>query len=289
MTDIAIQQTTVDGVTKYTMAFPLTDEEGNAILDRAGKPRFTNLIADSESELAIKAAQGHLEVSRALNRANQHIDTLKNKRPTPARVQPDLRPKPMTADEQLEVGLQMQDPRKAAAAIEKVIESRVAPVATAVENQGKNLDIEARRRIAGEFFSRHPEYNLSANGQMLGRWLQENGYDFTLDNIEIAFATLQDRLARIAPRNEPPVVAAPDNAAPGNETPNPGDPPTPPRRAPVSGISNSQATGAPVSRQHFPYTRDQLLTMAYKHDQKYLELIRNPATNAMVNAVLAGR
>jgi hypothetical protein len=167
MTDIAIQQTTVDGVTKYTMAFPLTDEEGNAILDRAGKPRFTNLIADSESELAIKAAQGHLEVSRALNRANQHIDTLKNKRPTPARVQPDLRPKPMTADEQLEVGLQMQDPRKAAAAIEKVIESRVAPVATAVENQGKNLDIEARRRIAGEFFSRHPEYNLSANGERL--------------------------------------------------------------------------------------------------------------------------
>ena len=41
--------------------------------------------------------------------------------------------------------------------------------------------------------------------------------------------------------------------------------------------------------QQLPYTRDQLLTMAFRHDPKYTELISNPKTNAMVNAVLPGR
>jgi hypothetical protein len=287
MTGLAMREVTVDGVTKYTIAFPLTDEDGKPINDRSGKPRFTNIVGDSPAEVVSKLAQANLEVTRALNRSNQHIETLKNKKPTPAKQPADLKGKPLTDDERVQVGLELQDPRKAAAAIEKVVESRVAPVVTAVQDQGQTLDIEARKQVARQFFARHPEYNLSANGQMLGQWLSQNGYEFSLDNIEIAFANLQDKLAR-KPDNAPP-PPVPDNALPGNEPPNPGTPPTPQRRAPVSGISNAQVSGTPVTRQNFPYTRDELLKMAYRNDQKYVELISNPKTNAMVNAVLAGR
>lgn len=289
MTELAMQEVVLDGVTKYTIAFPLTDEDGKPILDRAGNPRFTNIIGETPGDVVGKLAIANLESARALNRSNQHIETLKSKRPTPARPAPDFKSKPLTPDEQTQVGLDVQDPRKAAAAIEKVVESRLAPVVTAVQDQSQTIDIEARKRVAREFFARHPDYNLTANGQMLGQWLSSNGYEFTLDNIEIAFATLQDNLARrpAAPDNAP--LVPPDNAAPGNEPPNPGTPPTPQRRAPVSGISNSQVSGTPVSRQSFPYTRDQLLTMAMKNDPKYVELISNRETNAMVNAVLIGR
>jgi len=287
MTDPVMQEVVLDGVTKYTIAFPLTDEEGKPINDRAGNPRFTNIVGESPAEVVSKLALANLEVSRALNRSNQHIETLKHKKPTPVRQAPDLKGKALTSDEQTQIGLDVQDPRKAAAAIEKVVESRLAPVVTAVQDQGQTIDIEARKRVAREFFARHPEYNLSANGQMLGQWVATNGYEFTVDNIEIAFATLQDRLARIPPRA--PANAAPDNAAPGNEPPNPGTPPTQQRRAPVGGLSNSQVSGTPVSKQHFPYTRDQLLKMAMKNDPKYAELISKPDTNAMVNAVLLGR
>ena len=289
MSELAIKTVVVDGATKYTMAFPLTDENGQAILDRAGNPRFTNIVGESPEDVAVKIAEANIQVSRALDRANKHIDTLKNKKPTVRRAPANLRPTPLNDDDRVQVGLDLQDPRKAAAAIEKVVESRVAPVAGELERQGETLDLEARKRVARDFFGRHPEYNLSANGALLGKWLSENGYEFTLDNIEIAFANLQDRLARKPePRNDPPPSVV-DNAAPGNEPPNPGNPPPPIRRAPVGGISNSQVSGTPANRQPFPYTRQELLQMAFKHDPRYTELIQNPKTNAMVNAVLAGR
>lgn len=285
--ELEMQETVVEGVTKYTIAFPLTDDTGQPITDRQGKQRFTNLIADSPSELVRKIAESNLEVTRALDRANKHIDTLKNKKPTPAQPVRKFESKPLTAEEQVQVGLDAQDPRKAAAAIQRVVESvvPVAQITDAVKQTAQNQDTESRLRVAREFFGRHPEYNNSANGTILGKWVYEGGYDFTVDNLEIAFAANEDRLAR----NAPPNNARPDNAAPGNEPPNPGASPSPTRRVPVSGISNSQASGRPLAASQLPYTRDQLLAMAYKHDPRYTELIQDPVKNKMVNAILAGR
>jgi hypothetical protein len=291
MTDLAMQSTVVDGVTKYTITFPLTDEAGQPILDRNGKPRVTNIIGDSPEEVVSKLAQANLEVTRALDRSNKFAETLKNKKPTPARPPADLKPKSLTADESMQVGLDLQDPRKAAAAIEKVVESRVAPVAGEVTRQAQSLDIKARNEIALQFIGLHrgDYWPADANNALLNGYLAANNLEFSLNNLEIAFAALADKLASrpAPPRNDPP--APPDNALPGNEPPNPGTPPSPQRRAPVSGIRESQASGVPLARQHFPYTKDQLLSMAYKRDPKYRELISNPATNAMVTAVLSGR
>ena len=286
MPEPTMQTTVVDGATKYTIAFPLTDETGQPLLDRKGSPRFTNLIADSPEELVTKIAQANLEISRALDRSQKHIETLKNKKPTPARAPVDLKPKTMTADEQMSIGLDLQDPRKAAAAIEKVVESRVAPVVNVVEQQSQALDIEERRRIALAFFRNHPEYSTSANGGLLAKWLSENGYEFTLDNIEIAFATIQDRLARIPPPAPAPPNALPDNAPPANE-PNPGTPPAQPRRAPVGGIRSDQATGIPA--RELTLTRAQALEMLHKRPREYEQWMQDPKRNAILNRALAGR
>ena len=289
---IEMKEVVIDGQTKYTIAFALTDENGEPLRDRAGNPRFTNLTADTPAELVTKIAKANLEVSRALNRSNQHIETLK-KTPTPKRAAPNLETKPLTPDEQVQVGLDAQDPRKAAEAIKKVVES-VVPVAQIkgeIERQGQDAERDRRVRVAREFFGRHPEYNTHANGALLGKWLNENGYEFSVDNIEIAFVALQDRLAPIhppAPRNDPPPAPViPDNAAPGNEPPNSGTPPALPRRAPTSGISNSQASGRPASATVL--TRQQALEMLYKRPREYEAWMRDPVKNQILNQALAGR
>lgn len=282
--DLEMRETVVDGVTKFTIAFPLTGDDGQPILDRFGKPRFTNLIADSAGELVRKIAGANLEVTRALDRANKHIDTLKNKKPTPARVEPKMQGKPMTDEERMQIGLDLQDPRKAAEAAKRVVESvvPVTEITEEVKRQAQQQGIEARRRLAGEFFARHPEYNNAASGALLGKWLVENGYEFSLDNLEIAFAAISDRLAQNPPKN-----AVPDNAAPGNELPNPGASPSPTRRVPVSGISNSQASGTP--RNELALTRAQALDMLHKEPRRYEAWMKDPAKNAILNKALAGR
>ena len=289
----------VDGVTKYAIAFPMTDENGQPLLDRNGKPRFSNHVADSEAELVAKIANSNIEVSRALERANRHIETLKNRKPTPKAAPADLKGKTLTAEEKTQIGLDTQDPRKAADAIARVVES-VVPVdkiTGEVQRQGQTIDIEARKRIAREFIGSHVQDYLpiEANNAMLNQWLIAQNLEFSVGNLEIAMANLGDKLVtprRVVPPadNAPnPDNAPPDNAAPGNEPPNPGTPPSPQRRPPTSGISSSQVSDRPTAGTGLPYTRDQLLKMAMAQDPKYDALIRDPVKNAMVNRILSGR
>ena len=290
MNDFAMKTIEVDGATKYTINFPLTDEQGQPLLDRAGKARVTHLIADSAEELITKMATSNLEVSRALDRSNRHIETLKSKRPTPRAVAPDLKAKPLSQEETIQVGLDIQDPRKAAAAVEKMVESRIGPVAGEVERQRQTLDQTAKVRLGREFFSRHKDdlADIAANGSMLAKWITENELDWTLDNLEIAFVTLGDRLVRpVPPRNAAPAEPAPGNDAPGNEEPNPGTPPPPQRRAPVGGIRDSQASARPGASAVL--TKQQALDMLYKDPRKYEAWMRDPEKNAILNRALAGR
>ena len=117
----------VDGVTKYMINFPLTDETGAPLLDRQQRPRFTNLTADSPEELIGKMATANIEAARALDRSNHYIDTLKNKKPTPRTPAPKIEAKPLSPEEKVQTGLDLQDPRKAADAVARVVES-VVPV-----------------------------------------------------------------------------------------------------------------------------------------------------------------
>lgn len=284
----AMTTTVVDGVTKYTISYPLTGEDGQPILDRNQKPRFTNLVADTIEELVQKQAAQNIEVARALERSSKRFETL-NRRPTTKVAAAEIKATPLTPEEEIQVGLDSQDPRKAASAIKRVVQSvvPVAEITTEVQRQAKTLDLQARFDIVRQFVKNNKDYlPIEANNALLNRYLIQNDLEFTVANLEYAAAALAPNL--VARPAAPPNNAPPNNAPPENEPPNRGNRPAQPGTAPVSGLSNSQASGRSVGTT-LPYTRDQLLRMAAAQDPRYDELIKNPRTNAMVNQVLAGR
>ena len=294
MTDYAMQTIQVDGVTKYSINFALTDEAGAPLLDRNGNARVTNLISETVEDLVAKMAKANVEASRQAAKANDKLNTVMNRRPTPRAAAPDFKGKPLTQEEQVQVGLDAQDPRKAAAAIQRVVESvvPVAQITGEVERQAATLDLEARRRIAREFFFRHKAdvADISANGAMLSQWLMEKGYEFSLDNLEIAFATLGDALAKpkpVVPANDPPPELV-RNDAPRNDPPNSGIPPSQQRRAPVGGIPNSVASAQPGASVPV-LTKAQAMEMLIKRPREYEAWMSDPVKNKILNAALASR
>jgi hypothetical protein len=291
MTEPAMQTVVVDGKTKYTISFKLTNDNGNPIFDQHGKQRMTNLTADSVEELVSKMATANIEASRVAERANRFAETLKNTKPTEVRPAPDLKPKELTADEKMQVGLDSQDPRKAADAIERVVKAvvPVAQITEEVERQRRDTDHEKRLRLAGEFVRGHrADYNpIEANNALMKQYLAENNLEYSLGNLERAFAALQAKLAPIAvpaPRNDAP--PEPGNDGPDNEPPNP-EPPPPMRRTPVGGIRDSQASGRPAS--DLVLTKAQALDMLYNRKSEYEAWMQDPKKCAILGRALAGR
>jgi hypothetical protein len=282
---IEMKTVEVEGKTKYTISYPLTDEAGQPLLDRMGQQRMTNLTADTVEELVQKQAQQNLEVARALERSSRRFDALQ-KKPT-AKVAPvKIEGKPLSDEEKIQVGLDMQDPRKAAGAVQRVVESAVPvkEIASEVERQGQVQDVEARKRIAREFIASHKDYlPIDANNALLNKYLIENNLEFSVANLEFAAAAMADKLVPVPARKND--AAPSDNALPDNETPNREVPPK--RNAPVSGISNSQVSGRPTSDTVL--TKKQALDMLYKEPAKYEAWMRDPKKNAILNAALASR
>lgn len=297
---LEVRSIVVDGVTKYSLSYPLTDESGQPLLDRNQKPRFTNLVAGSPEELAVKVAEANIEVARALNRSQRHNEILQGRRPTAAATPAKIEAKPLTQDEKVQVGLDTQDPRKAADAIQRVVESvvPVEQIRTEVQRQGKKLDTKDRHDIALAFFRAEPDYlPVEGNNALLNKYLAENNLEFSVENLQFAYATLSvanklavARRAASAPANDPPpspANASPDNAPP-NDAPNSGTPPAQERRAPVGGIRNDQV-GARPAGDTTVLTKTQALEMLYRDPQKYESWMRDPVKNAILNRALASR
>jgi hypothetical protein len=288
---LEMQEVVIEGVTKYTISYPLTDESGQPMLDRNQKPRYTNLIADSPAELVKKQAQANLEVARALERSSRRFDTLSSRTPTKKAAATELKGKPLTQEETVQVGLDMQDPRKAAGAVQRVVESvvPVKEITNEVQRQGQKIDLSERDKIALRFIGKNKDTYLAieANNAMLNQYLVANDLAFTVENLEIAAATLGPKLVppRSAPKNDPP--PSPDNASPDNAPPNPGNSP-PERRAPVGGIRNDQASASPAGNGS-RLTRQQALDMLYKEPAKYEAWMRDPVKNKILNDALRSR
>ena len=293
---LAMQTTLVDGVTKYTINYPLTDDDGQPILDRNKKPRVTNLVADSPEELVAKIASSNLELARTLERSNKRFETINNRRPTPRVAAAEIAAKPLTPDERMQVGIDAQDPRKAADAIQRVIESTVPvrEITAEVERQGKTVDRNERIRISREFVGKNRETYLAvdANNAMLNQYLAQKGLEFTVENLEYAAGILADRLVepprRATPAPQNAAQPSPDNASPENEAPNPGLPPAPQRRAPTSGLRNSQVSDRPAG-DGSTLTRTQALDMLYNDRDKYEAWLKDPVKAAILTRALQGR
>jgi hypothetical protein len=287
---IHMETVEVDGKTKYTISYPLTDESGQPLLDRNQKPRFTNLVADSIEELVQKQAQANLEVARALERSSRRFDAL-NRQPTKKTPATKLEGKPLTQEEKVQIGLDAQDPRKAADAMQRVVESvvPVKEITQEVQRQGQSMDLNARKEIARAFIAGHKDYlPIEANNALLNRYIIEQNLEFSVENLEFAAAAMADKLvaprAPAAAKNEP---SPSDNEPAENAPPNSGTAP-PKRSAPVGGLSNSQVSGRPAG-DGLVLTKQQALDMLFKDRAKYEAWMRDPVKNAILNKALNSR
>jgi hypothetical protein len=292
-----MQTVVVDGTTKYTISYPLTGEDGQPLFDRNQKPRFTNIVADSPEELITKQALQNQEVSRALDRSSRRFETLSGRKPTTRVAAAELKSTPLTQEEEVQVGLDAQDPRKTAGAIRRVVESvvPVEEITSEVKRQAQTIDVEARKNVARAFIASAKDYlPIEANNALLNKYLLANNLEFTVENLEFAAAAMGPSL--VAPRRErtetqtlpendlPPST---ENAPPENAPPNRDTPPAQTRRVPVSGISNSQVSGRQTSETVL--TNAQAREMLFKDRAKYEAWMRDPVKNKILNAALASR
>ena len=209
------------------------------IKDSSGKVvRRIHLEASTQEELNTKIADSYSRLTEA-------YEDLKTKKLTVKKEEPAA---PAMTDSELEELVKEirkgDDPKAAVAALKKVTgtdqldaeRQRLAREQEAVEAQ----------RVSNEFMRRHiHDFNpCEANGKKIGEYItgknpQGEVYDWTLDNLELAFIAVQSELA--------PVVAA-NPAATAQPTPAPVVPANPePTVAPVATVTPVEAPAAPVA------------------------------------------
>jgi hypothetical protein len=142
----------------------------------------------------------HLEVANKLMDAQMHasqrIDELKSNRkfdePKPKK---EVKPRVLTADERFKMAQDMQDPSKAAEAVNTAVEAAVGvPLSEIAERlQGDDQQSEAER-ISAEciaFAQATPEFfQCKYNAELIVEWLTVKGKPITRNNCAIAFEHL---------------------------------------------------------------------------------------------------
>lgn len=173
-----------------------------------GRP--TRIAATSWPEFIAKKDECHAQATRAFNRLKSQKTSFKQQQPAePQYAQ-------LTDEEMAQAikDLKGDDPAKAVIAARKIAGSEVAKDRTAA----REAEAKANgQRIGYEFMRRHAnDFNpCKANSDLLGKFLDDNGLEFTVDNLELAFIAQEDKLAPVAvparreevpPVENPPVV-----------------------------------------------------------------------------------
>jgi hypothetical protein len=259
---------------RFVIDFQPKDEAGRPI----GKP--THLEADTQEELNEKLRQAYENAVRALHRQNEALARLRAAKPTLKEPEPTFKPKQMTADEEYQAGLEAQNPQTFSKAVAKVVET-ILPVkeVTTESQEARQARMKAEEtRVARLWMAQHSDYYpCEANSRLLGAYLEENGMAWTIDNLEIAFAACEDRLA-----TRPAQKAAPSNETPSNE---PATPSNPPQKKSASGIMPGQFTAnKPVRAAGM--TKKEAVELAKKNPGEYKRMMRDPKLAKILETAL---
>lgn len=174
-------------IQRIVQEYQVKDESGNPI----GRP--THLEARTWPEFISKKDECHVQATRAFNRLKSQKVSFKQQQPS----EPEYKP---LSDEDMAVlikDLKGDDPAKAVAAARKIAGSEVAKDREAAREAEK---VAEGKRIGYEFMQRHVhDFNpCKANSEIIGKYLEENNLEFTLDNLEIAFIAKENELAPVA-------------------------------------------------------------------------------------------
>jgi hypothetical protein len=285
------------------------------VKDESGAPigRPTHLEARSWAEFIAKKDECHVQATRAFNRLKSQKVSFKQQP-----VEPEY--KPLT-DEEMAVlvkDLKGDDAAKAVAAARKIAGSEVAKDREAA----REAEAKAKgKQIGYEFMQRHVhDFNpCKANSELIGKFLEENNLEFTLDNLELAFVAKEHELAPVSvpasrvavpPVDNPPATvpealpavqhpsaelaarqaaaaAAPPAASvpPATQPVAENTPPAQPRPGINGGLEPGSLSAQRPSASGQPkYTREDILKM---DKEKLKRLVKDPKSRAEINAILA--
>jgi hypothetical protein len=293
-------------IQRVIQEYQVKDESGNPI------GRATHIEARTWPEFIAKKDECHVQATRAFNRLKSQKVSFKQQP-----VEPEYKP---LSDEEMTAlvkDLKGDDAAKAVAAARKIAGSEVAKD----REVAREATAKARgAQIGYEFRQRHiSDFNpCKANSDLIGKYLEENQLEFTLDNLEIAYIALEHELAPVsvpASRVEvPPVVNPPATvpqalpavqhpsaqlaerpaaaaalpAAPVPPAPQPvAENPTPAQQRP--GVNGGLEPGSlsaqrPTVSGTPKLTREDILKM---DKEKLKRLVKDPNKRAELNAILA--
>lgn len=260
-------------VREYQAKDPVTGEP-------IGKP--TRLVADTWEEMSEKQEQAHINATIALAHQNKAFDDLRKSKLT-RHVEPVV--KKLTDAEKKQAVAGVGNPATAEDSVRKLsgiesIEERLARIEK--ENQ-----FNKGRAIGFEFCRKHPEfYQCDANSKALYKFIRDNGLENTVDNLEIAFASLKEELAQDPKKTVVNNESAANNDLPNNEPPNAPSPDLE-RRPPSFGIAPGTGTGARPTGRPVGMTKKDVIAKKKQDPRWWKEVMNNPTKMAEVNAILA--
>ena len=298
--NVTVYKDASGNITKIVKEYQVIDETtGNPI----GRP--THLEARNWPELSRKEEEAHTQATRAFHR-------LKNQKTT---FKPVVTPKPaanvplLSDEDRIQAALDLNSPDE-----EVVIKAdRKLRADSILRDQQKDVEAKeaARQRlVSDEFKSIHAkDFNpCQANAVLISGYLRENNLEWTLDNLELAFAAKEPELAPFAapvseettrPVDNTPVVPTATPSAPAAVIPQPAAPEVPAAPAaaanppaPIArpGVNTGLVPGQ-LSAQR-PIAKPAGLTkkdIAKWTPEQMKKEMKNPARLAEINRVLAGR
>jgi hypothetical protein len=191
-------------VNHYTCEYQICEEDG---VTPIGRP--TRLVTRTLAEMYGKQREVHTQATRAFHRLKKQKLSFKQEKSTLL--------SPEAIAEAARIALEEKDPAKVATVIEATIESKYQ---TREQELLKKENYETGRAISNEFMRRHlHDYNpCAANKKAMAEYFVENNLEFTLDNLEVAFADLMEQGDKLAVVETPAtrhasVVANPTPAA----------------------------------------------------------------------------
>jgi hypothetical protein len=225
------------------------------------------------------------EVIRALikkgQNADQYIHRLKTQTPTPKKNGTTI--KPLTTDEEFQLGMELQIPTSARKAARRLLEADLGisfddlrdSVAERKANQTNAVTYQFLRKHIGDF------YDCEANGNVLVKYLTANQLDYTVNNLEIALDQCRDLLASA------PSTPAPKTAEPRQQEETPQTTRTP---SGTTGIVPGSFSGSrPSAGQNPGLTKRDYIVMAREKPAEYQRHFRDPKLRvALDKAMRAG-
>ena len=278
---------------KLVVEYQIRDEEGNPI----GRP--THLEALTQDELIEKMKEAHTQATRAFHRLKKQKISLREPEPQ----QP--RQVGMTDAELAQAikDAKSDDPVKAVDAQKRIAKSEFDRNLDPLRKENEQLRGMLRaQEVSRQFLQLHKNdfNNCEANVKLISGYIQDNGLDWTLDNLEIAFLAKESELAPVdrvpvtpvvpanpvtTPASTPSTAAAPVVSA-TPVTPAPAQAVNQPRPGVNGGIEpGSTSTSRPS--QTTPTRRFTMAEIRKWSAQVMREHLARPADRAEIDAVVA--